>query len=148
MAGVEFRFEFDTSKADLALDRMLLLGENPFPFLDEVGGELASSTQQRFDDQAGPDGQAWKPSQRALATGGKTLKKSGILVGGITHEPTSDYVDVGSGEVYAAIQNLGGQAGRNNATEIDARPYLGISAEDEKMIEDMAFEFIEDAAGV
>jgi phage virion morphogenesis protein len=39
-------------------------------------------------------------------------------------------VAVGTNRVYAAIHQLGGQAGRGRKVTIPARPYLGVSAAD------------------
>lgn len=143
MTGARVTFEANTDQVDRVLDAMLDFGHNPYEFLDEVGGQLATSTQDRFDAGVGPDGKAWKTSQRAASKGGKTLIDDGHLVGSITHDATSDYVDVGSDQVYAAIHQFGGNAGRGGFTVIEARPFLGVSDQDEKMIEDTAFEFLE-----
>jgi len=152
MSGVALRAEGDFADIDNVLGGLIDFGENPFEFLDEIGGELVTSTQFRFDDGQAPDGTPWKTSQRAEATGGKTLKKSGLLADSITHDATQQYVEWGTdNEVYAAIHQFGGETGsisRKARFEMPARPYLGLNAEDEKMIEDVAFEFISDAVGL
>ena len=49
---------------------------------------------------------------------------------------------IGSNLDYAAIHQLGGQAGRNKKTEIPARPYLKLTDEDFGEILDMTENFL------
>ncbi len=107
------------------------------PLMDEIGAGLVASTIDRFETQTDPDGAAWAPwsdayakKRRARDGGAKILSLDGHLSGGLTHNPSSDRVEVGSNLVYAAIQQLGGKAGRNKSAELPARAYLGFSLED------------------
>lgn len=113
--------------------------------LEGVGEMLVSSTKQRFENEAGPDGTAWKPSQRAQAEGGTTLTKSAILKRSIDYKTTSDAVMVGAGSnlKYARIHQLGGKAGRG--VMLPARPYLGLSDEDRADAQELVADFIKDA---
>lgn len=104
---------------------------------DEIGLMLVESTQDRFDEGVDPDGVAWEPSQRALANGDKTLYDRGHLHDSITYIPSSDSLEVGSNMIYAAIHQLGGEAGRNHSVVLPARPYLGISDDDNDAIHDI-----------
>jgi len=67
----------------------------------------------------------------ALAEGGQTLVDSGRLRDSITHAVEPGRAVIGSNLVYAAIHQLGGEAGRNRSVTLPARPYLGISPADE-----------------
>jgi phage virion morphogenesis protein len=98
----------------------------------EIGEALVSSTVERFESGEGPDGTAWKPSQRAEKEGGKTLVDTGRLRGSIGYEASPASVSVGSNLVYARIHQLGGKAGRKHAVTLPPRPYLGFSEEDIK----------------
>lgn len=113
--------------------------------LEGVGEMLVTSTKQRFEDEAGPDGTAWKQSQRAQAEGGKTLTKSAVLKRSIDYKATSDAVMVGAGSnlKYARIHQLGGKAGRG--VTLPARPYLGLSDEDRADVQELVADFIADA---
>ncbi len=117
----------------------------------EIGSYLESSTQQRFIDEAGPDGKPWKQSLRAKDDEGQTLRDTGRLFGSITNNATENQVEVGSNVIYARIHQLGGVIKpkhkkylsfvKNGArvflkkVTIPARPYLGINDSDERKIE-------------
>lgn len=91
--------------------------------MDGIGEMMVSSTLQRFEDEEGPDGKAWRPSIRATPSedtrapvrrgkdgrllkgsgrkikgrkGGKTLTDTARLRGSIEHRATGDEVTVGS----------------------------------------------------
>lgn len=116
--------------------------ENREPLMDEIGAALVTSTQFRFEDQQGPDGLAWVPSERALAENGQTLVDKGLLLASITHLPGNDQVEVGSNMVYAGIHQFGGRAGRGHKVDMPARPYLGISFEDETEIDTIVHDYL------
>ena len=104
--------------------------------LDDVGQHVVSSTTERFAETSmAPDGAPWQPSQRALASGDRTLVLQGHLRDSITHDVDGDSVSVGSNLAYAAIHQYGGEAGRRGArVSIPARPFLGLSSDDEAEI--------------
>ena len=54
-------------------------------------------------------------------------------------------VKLGSNVEYARIHQKGGMAGRGRKVKIPARPYLGVSKEDWKEIEDTISDFISGA---
>ncbi len=123
--------------------------------MKQIGMVMAGSTERRFDTATDPEGKAWIPSKKTLKTaasanGGKgkkakkkiakkdphnkTLMKSGQLRNTLAVSATPFEVHVGSNLPYARIHQLGGKAGRGRKVTIPARPYLGISKEDEKEI--------------
>ena len=61
---------------------------------------------------------------------GQILQVSGQLALSITTQYDDTSAVIGSNKVYAAIQHLGGQAGRNKKVNIPARPYLKLSEDD------------------
>lgn len=77
------------------------------PLMDRIGAALVSSTQRRFEAQAGPDGVPWRRSLRATAGLGQTLLDSGRLRQSITHRAERDQVDVGTNVLYAAVHQFG-----------------------------------------
>lgn len=132
MAGVEFRYDLSGLEAGgRRLEAFLERAGDLDAVLDEIGGHLVQSVQERFESGTGPDGERWKPSIRALAQGGQTLVDSGRLRDSVTHKVEPGRVVVGSNLIYAAIHQEGGRAGRNLSVDLPARPYLGISAGDE-----------------
>lgn len=125
---------------------------------EEIGDALVSSTTDRFDTGRGPDEAPWVPSRRAEAEGGKTLVQRGHLRDSVTRQAGADHVLVGSNLAYAAIHQqggtvkprrgkmlkfkVGGQWVSKAQVTLPARPYLGISAEDEAEIGDILREHI------
>lgn len=94
-----------------------------------------------------PDADEDAPVQRA----GKTMYLSGALAKSLTHCARRDSVDIGTNLIYAAVHQFGAMITPVNATAlaffladgrrvvtgsvtIPARPYLGISADDEEQI--------------
>lgn len=121
------------------------------PVMQEIGEILVDSTKQRFGQGVSPDGIRWAPkSPVTLAKyGARTSNRidirplfgpSGALSSQIFANATADSVEVGSPMIYAATQQFGaaqgafGRTSRNGPIpwgNIPARPFLGISAEDE-----------------
>ncbi|MCZ7599370.1 MAG: phage virion morphogenesis protein [Gammaproteobacteria bacterium] len=61
----------------------------------------------------------------------------------MTHAAGAKQVEVGTNLVYGAIHQFGGRAGRGHSVNIDARPYLGLSAEDEDEVVGILRDFVE-----
>lgn len=125
--------------------------------LHEIGLYLVESTQTRFEDQAGPDGEKWQPSGRVIENGGQTLVDQGHLRASQTYRVRGDSVEAGSNLIYAGVHQHGaviraktakglvfrvpGKVGANRAeyrrvesVTIPARPYLGINGADRREI--------------
>ena len=137
--------------------------------LETIGDILVSSTVQRFRDGKGPDGATWEPSGRAWEQGlavqareatkkrkairgrketgkfGKTLVDTGLLRNSITHAVALDGVYVGSNLKYARIHQMGGKTGKGHSVTMPARPYLGISEEDKKEVQEAIQDFLSQA---
>lgn len=120
------------------------------PLLQLIAGALRESAILRFHQGKAPDGSHWKNSRRALETGGQTLILEGHLRDSITSNVTSRRLEVGTNKEYAAIHQFGGiirpkkgwalavpGVGFRASVTMPARPYLGISADDEAEIRDM-----------
>jgi phage virion morphogenesis protein len=123
------------------------------PTLDEIGNELANITDESFENQKTPWGEAWTPNaqatideyvrkkgkgkskkkQAALAADKLILIDSGQLRTSVTHEATKDSVTLSAGKIYARIHQLGGEAGRGKSVSLPARPYMPLK--DEKLDE-------------
>lgn len=92
-----------------AFSRMKALGDAPRPIWDAIGQYGETSTRLRFKHQAGPDGQAWKPSKRVIKSGGQTLRLKSRLLGSITHRASNSGAEWGSNVIYAGIHQFGGK---------------------------------------
>lgn len=113
--------------------------------LDALGRFFQESTRQRIDvTKTSPDGVAWK----ANSQGTSILRKSGDLSASIDYVTSSGQVEIGSALNYARIHQEGGEIKPKSAdrlvfqignqlvfatrVNIPARPYLGVSADDER----------------
>lgn len=126
------------------------------PIMQEIGEIVIDSTKQRFPQGIAPDGSRWaSKSQTTLNRyGARTSNRidirplfgpSGALSSQIFYEAAPDSVMWGSPMIYAAVQQFGaaqgafGRTSRNGPIpwgNIPARPFLGISAEDQVNILD------------
>lgn len=146
-ASVTFRSP-DFPRFDAIVGQLQRRGEDLSPLMDIIGQALESSTIERFDEERAPDGSRWTPSLRARLEGGKTLTKSARLKQSITHRSTSDSAEVGTNLIYAGTHQEGatirGKGGKLSfrlpgglgfrsveQVIIPARPFLGVSADDE-----------------
>lgn len=152
----------DTAATDAALARLDAALDDPFPLMSDLGELLATSTKERFAQGVSPDGLRWAPkSQTTLERYGirksnrvdirPLFGPSGALNSTIYPEPSRDEVLIGSALIYAAVQQFGAAKGAfgNMANgspipwgTIPARPFLGISAEDETGIEATVEEYL------
>jgi phage virion morphogenesis protein len=133
-------------------------GSDFSPALRIIGGDLISSIEENFQREgryasAGSmrgGTNRWeplRPSTRALREKagkwpGKILQVSGHLAASITKEVSATSLILGSNLPYAAIHQLGGQAGRGRNVTIPARPYLVIQDEDLEDIIDILTDYL------
>ncbi len=78
------------------------------PFFRDVATLLESQARQSFYDEKSPAGVPWKPSQRKLRKGGKTLIESGRLVGSITSKYSKRSASAGTNVFYGEQHQKGG----------------------------------------
>jgi phage virion morphogenesis protein len=131
-----------------ALDRALGFSGDLTPAMKELATYFEGVTKERFETGIGPDGKAWKPSQRVVEHGGKTLKLHGDLQTSITSTYGPDFAEVGpersfGAAIYAAIHQFGGIilprlkkalsfGGRIvSRVVMPARPYVGFRQADQ-----------------
>jgi phage virion morphogenesis protein len=136
------------------LSAVATLTAKPTRLMKAIGAALESSTKRRFRTNVAPDGSPWKPSVRALRTGGRTLLDKAHLRDSITSDADDTQAVVGSNLIYAAIHQEGGVIRPKNAAAlvfnipgvgwrrvnkvtIPARPFLGVSEDDRDNIGDL-----------
>lgn len=136
MTGV--RITVNDRELSQVLRRLARLGGEPGRFLNPIGEKLMGSTRERARREVSPDFTPWPeltPAYAAKKRGGThMLRDSGILMISLTREVEGDTLRVGTGEIYAAIHQFGGQAGRGRKVTMPARPWLGLSRDDITMI--------------
>ncbi|MDR2208853.1 MAG: phage virion morphogenesis protein [Azoarcus sp.] len=136
------------------------------PVMMEIGEELAASTTERFKTGMAPDGSRWPAISDAtllsrLRKGNsstKPLVDTGALSDPTLNGPRYQIIDGGAGVVVGVNRNFGGanasvhqfgtsRAGRNRTVTIPARPFLGLSAQDERTVLDIIERFFDDQIG-
>ena len=149
MSSISVRLDGET---DALLKRILSLKNiDKAGVMNAIAEGLRTSTVERFNSQESPDGTKWKPSIRAASTDGKTLIQSSGLRTSIRSTANSSSAAVGTNLIYAATHQFGDQRtirAKNGKylrfqignkwvsvpsvrVNIPARPFLGVSKEDE-----------------
>jgi len=155
-------------KADSVTSGLVRLGAqlgDLTPVMEQIGEYMVMSTKERFKKGASPEGAKWAPkSPTTLARYGARKSNridprplfgpSGMLSSQIFHGAGPNQLEVGSNLIYAAVQQFGAGKGQfgNMANgspipwgNIPARPFLGISAEDETNILKLMADFLAQA---
>lgn len=139
--------------------------------MKEIGEGLVLTTRQRFVTSTAPDGTRWAPNAEstylrllgksslrkdgrinargtAAVTGKQPLVASGMLADTIAWQLIDGGVEISSNRVYAAMQHFGGTKAQfpHLWGDIPARPFLGLSAEDERTVLDILDRHLLDAA--
>lgn len=156
-----FTVEFKDDAIRRALTELSALLSDLTPEMQEIGEVLTESTKERFASGTGPDGTPWaKKSQATIeayrARGDPVSLKPLIgptraLSTTIHHAADRDSVTVGSNAIQAAVMQFGASKAEFGARtpwdDIPARPFLGLSAEDEANISAVLAEAIGRAMG-
>jgi phage virion morphogenesis protein len=165
MTGARITVDFQATPIRGYVDRLRFALARPEELTEPIGIRLRDNTQDRFAAERAPDGTAWAPLHPLYA---EIKRGPGILRGpnwsrsglnnSITYAASGWEVAVGSNKVYAAIHQFGGTIrpkrakllilrtaegaiwGTAKEVTIPARPYLGLSAEDERDV----LEIVED----
>lgn len=105
MGGIGIRLDEETVLPGLAAMARNL--EDATPLWDDVGRFLVLRFQEHFEAQRDPEGNPWKPSRRALAQGGATLRDTGRLYASLTHNAWKSGVEAGTNVEYAIAHQTG-----------------------------------------
>lgn len=122
--------------------------ENLRPLMKNIAGIFAYSTEENFKNEGRPD--KWtelsestiKQRTKKKQWPGMILQVSGQLASSVNTYYDNDSAVIGSNLEYAAIHQLGGQAGRNKSVEIPARPYLNLTDDDFEEIMDTVNDYL------
>ncbi len=158
MAGVTLETKMVGDAAIRAFRQLGRVMSNTTPIMRAVGVGLVEGTHTRFEQAVDPEGNPWAPllpAYKAIKRGPGILRESamrGGLMGSITFRAGADTVEVGTNKIYAAVHQYGATIVPVKATHlrfflsgglveadsvtIPARPYLGVSTEDARMIEE------------
>lgn len=128
--------EIDNKAVNEKLLELAKRGENLRPLMKNIAGIFAYSTEENFKEEGRPD--KWtdlaestkKQRTKKRKWPGQILQVEGQLAASINTEYDDNSATIGSNKDYAAIHQLGGQAGRNKSVKIPARPYLKLTQDD------------------
>lgn len=120
-------------------DKLLKLAskcENLRPLMKNIAGIFAYSIEENFKEEGRPD--KWvdlaestkKQRTKKRKWPGQILQVESQLASSVNIYYDNDSAIIGSNLPYAAIHQLGGQAGRNKKVQIPARPYLKLTDDD------------------
>ena len=128
-----------------------------------IGEAVVRSTKRRFQEGVAPDGTRWRAKSPATLAaylrrghGSRPRPLIGVseqLSREVLSFPTRDQVEIGSARPYSAVMQEGAAKGAFGSTrtgrpipwgDIPARPWLGLSSDDERMIVLLADEFLEE----
>ena len=151
------------------------------PLMQALGEHLVETTKQRFETSTGPDGKPWAPNAestyvqfadkskgslhkngphkgRVTTVGTARLAGKKPLIGDtralstrINYRAGSDFVEIGSPERYAAVQQFRAKkhsfsGGRTPWADIPPRPFIGLSSADRAWMLDQIVRAIAQAA--
>ena len=136
MANNPIEIKIDNQEVKQRLLELAHRGENLRPLMKNIAGILAYSTEENFANEGRPD--KWldlsertkKQRKKSGHWPGQILQVSGQLASSINTYYDDESAIIGSNLDYAAIHQLGGQAGKNKSVTIPARPYLQLTDED------------------
>lgn len=135
MSDEPIEIKIDNKKVEKALLEIAQKTSNLRPLMKNVAGIMADSTEENFKEEGRPK---WKDLSEKTKTArkksghypGQILQVSGQLALSVITQYDDSSAVIGSNKVYAAIHQLGGQAGKNKKTIIPARPYLVVTDDD------------------
>ena len=136
MSEKPIEIEFDNKEVHEKLLNLAQRTENLRPLMKNIAGIFAYSTEENFKEEGRPDN--WvdlaestkKQRTKKRKWPGQILQVEGKLEASINTYYDNDSAVIGSNLEYAAIHQLGGQAGKNKSVEIPARPYLLLTNDD------------------
>ncbi len=158
MSGVSIDVQIRDKEVLQAFTRLISVMGDTTPVMSAIGTGLVASTHRRFVSQKSPDGESWKTlnsEYKKTKRNSRILTESGRLRDSINYRATRDQVTVGTNVIYAAVHQLGATIKPKSASHlvfrltsgivlaksvtIPARPYLGISDDDQVMISETVF---------
>lgn len=135
--------KIDNQEVERRLQEIAKKSSNLRPLMKNIAGIFASATENNFAEEGRPD--KWqdlstvtkKLREKRGKWPGQILQVSGQLASSVNTYYDNDSAIIGSNLEYAAIHQLGGQAGKNKKVTIVARPYLKLIEEDLKELQSL-----------
>lgn len=129
--NIEIRI--DNKAVEDALLNVASKCEDLKPLMKNIAGIMADAVEENFENEGRPD--KWqelaestiKHRKKTRHWPGRILQVEGQLATSITTQYDNESAVIGSNLAYAAIHQLGGQAGKGKKVTIPARPYLDLT---------------------
>lgn len=112
------------------LNQLADKAKNRTPLMRSIAGTMEAAVLTNFEEGGRP---AWAGINHREGT---PLVDTENLMSSITSDYDNDSAVVGTNEVYAAIHQFGGMAGRGRKVKIKPRPFLQLTTQDEQDILD------------
>lgn len=145
--NIEIRI--DNKAVEEALLKVASKCEDLRPLMKNIAGIMADAVEENFEQEGRPD--KWqelaestiKHRKKTKHWPGKILQVEGQLATSITTQYDSESAVIGSNLAYAAIHQLGGNAGKGKKVTIPARPYLNLTEVEYKEIINYSITYLE-----
>ncbi len=128
--------KFDNQEVERRLQEIAKKSSNLRPLMKNIAGIFASAAEDNFEEEGRPDkwidlSEVTKKQRKNIGKyPGQILQVTGQLASSVNTYYDEDSAIIGSNLAYAAIHQLGGQAGKNKKVTIPARPYLKLTDKD------------------
>lgn len=149
------KVEINSDAVSSALERLAVGAADLSNPMAEIGEALLASTEDRIAKGVSPDGTTFAARSQATLDGyasrkvpvspkGGPLVLTGIMSSQISTASGPDFAEVGSNAVQAAMMHFGGarSAYPNLWGDIPARPFIGLSTEDETAVEEIVEDWL------
>ena len=145
MAGARIEYTVDDSALRAALARLAQAGADLRAPFATFGEHLDLVARERWDHQVAPDGSPWQDLKRATWRRKRTnqiLVESRDLRDTLRYVPDADELAFGTDRLYGATHQFGA-----DERGIPARPFLGITDEDEIELTEILKDWLRAAIG-
>lgn len=143
--------KIDSKEVEHKLQENAKKSSNLKPLMKNIAGIFASAAEDNFAEEGRPDkwidlSEVTKKQRKKIGKSpGQILQVTGQLASSVNTYYDEDSAIIGSNLAYAAIHQLGGQAGKNKKVTILARPYLKLTDDDlEEIIKYIKTNFVID----
>ncbi len=162
MSGAQISVTIVDKEVQRGFEKLVGLMQHTRPVMAAIGTGIVASTHMRFITQTDPEGKAWHaldPEYAKDKRNSRILTESGRLRNSINSQASDHEVRVGTNTIYAAAHQfgavikpknashlffrIGGRLIKADSVTLPARPFLGISEQDEAMVSETVFDFVE-----
>lgn len=149
MPNDPIEIKLDNKEIENKLLDLAKRGENLRPLMKNIAGIFAYSTEENFKNEGRPD--KWqdlsevtkKKRKEKNRWPGQILQVEGLLASSVTTYYDDESAVIGSNSDYAAIHQLGGDAGKGKKVKIPARPYIKITDSEQQEILDETIKYLQ-----